>query len=281
MQKRFAPVPVLEDELLKELHVGGLRLTESWHKASSTIARHAHRWATVTILLDGSFEESYASHRDIACVAPAVHVRPPGEPHLDRLGTVGAHNLVIELEDERLESVRRHSTLFDEIRHLRSATLHAVARRVRRELLIDDDASSLALEGLAMEILATSCRDTQRPSSQPATWLRRVHDLLHDRFRESQLGLDELATVAGIHPVHLARTFRAAYGASPGEYLRQLRVDWAAETLRTTARPMAEIAVEAGFADQSHFSRVFRATYGQPPGAWRRSHSSASRPPTP
>ena len=274
MDQRFAPVPVLENELLKELHTSGLRVTESWHKASSTIGLHAHRRATVTILVDGSFEETYAMSRDVACVAPAVHVRPPGEPHVDHLGNIGAHNLVLELDDERLDSVRRHSVLFEEIRHLQSSELLAVTRRLRRELMIDDEATSLALEGLAMEILASASRGTGRSLTKPAAWLKRIHDLLHDCFLEPRVSLDEMADVAGVHPVHLARAFRANYGVSPGEYLRQLRVDWAAEELRATERPLAEIAVDAGFSDQSHFTRVFKAAYGIPPGAWRRAHSS-------
>ena len=277
MDQRFAPVPVLENELLRELHAGGLRVTESWHQASSTIARHAHRWATVTILLDGSFEESYPFRRDLVCEAPAVHVRPPGEPHVDRLGAIGAHNLVLELDDRRLESVSRHSDLFEEVRHLQSSELNAITRRLRRELMIDDGATPLALEGLAMEILATASRSTSPPPARPAAWLKRVHDLLHDRFREPRLSLDELAGVAGVHPVYLARAFRASYDASPGEYLRRLRISWAAEQLRSTGRPLAAIAVEAGFADQSHFTRVFRAAYGAPPGAWRRSISTEPR----
>lgn len=277
MDQRFAPVPVLENELLQELRTGGLRITESWHKASSTIARHAHRRATLTILLDGSFEESYPFRRDLLCEAPAVHVRPPGAPHVDRLGDIGAHNLVLELDNRRLESVRRHSDLFEEIRHLESAELFAVTRRLRRELLIDDGATPLAIEGLVMEILATASRTTGA-SARSAAWLRRVRDLLHDRFREPRLSLDQLAEVAGVHPVHLARAFRASYGASPGEYLRQVRVDWAAEQLRSTSRPLADIAIEAGFADQSHFTRVFRAVHGAPPGAWRKRFGTP-RPP--
>ena len=99
--------------------------------------------------------------------------------------------------------------------------------------------------------------------------------MLHDRFREERFTLDEMALEADVHPVHLARAFRSTYGASPGEYLRQLRVDWAADQLRETSRSLAEIALEAGFSDQSHFTRVFRATYGLPPGAWRRLNRSA------
>lgn len=276
---RFVPVPVLEKELLGEIHVGSLRITEAWHRASTTIARHAHRCATLTILLDGSFVESYAYRRDMDCEATTVHVRPPGEPHIDRMGSIGAHNLVLELDDSRLESVRRHSVLFDEVRALRDGEMLDIAQRMRRELRLGDGATPLALEGLTMELLAVASRGSTRALDQPTAWVRRVHDLLHDRFREPRMSLDELAAEAGVHPVHLARAFRANYGVSPGEYLRQLRVDWAAMELRTTERPIAEIALDAGFADQSHFTRVFRKAHGTPPGAWRRARATTRRSP--
>ena len=269
MDPRFAPVPVRKHELMKELDTRGLRITESWHRASSTIARHAHRQATLTVLVDGSFEESYAYRRDMECVAPAIHVRPPGEPHLDRLGTIGAHNLVLELDDTRFEDVSRHSALFDQVQEVRSAELHEISKRLQRELKIDDAASALALEGLTMEMLATASRQEHRGLDRPSTWLLRVRDRLHDDFQHG-LGLDELAREADVHPVHLARAFRAAFGASPGEYQRRLRLEWAAHQLTSTKRSIADIAIDAGFSDQSHLTRIFKAAYGQPPGAWRR-----------
>ncbi|MDA8018792.1 MAG: AraC family transcriptional regulator [Thermoanaerobaculia bacterium] len=115
-----------------------------------------------------------------------------------------------------------------------------------------------------------------RDASRPAPWLEGVRDLIHDRFREP-LSLDDLAMQAGVHPVHLARAFRAAYDASPGEYSRRLRLRWASEQLLKLDRGIADIADEAGFADQSHFTRAFRAVYGLPPGAWRASRSPNSR----
>ena len=58
--------------------------------------------------------------------------------------------------------------------------------------------------------------------------------------------------------------------SSIGEYLRRLRIDRAAEQLATGSQPLAEIALAAGFADQSHFSNVFRRRVGMSPSAYRR-----------
>ncbi len=272
--KPFAPVPVSDVELVQEMQLGELRFTESWHAPSSIIARHAHRRATLTILADGAFEERYRFRRNLHCDAPAIHIRPPGEPHTDHLGPAGAHNLVFEIDQARIDSIADYSDLFADIRHLRHRDLLAIGRRIQRELLIADAASPLALEGMVLELIGTASRNHRCIEAGAAPWLERVYELLHDRFREQSLRLSELAAIANVHPVHLARAFRRRYGMSPGEYLRQLRVEWAAREIRGTERFLAEVAAAAGFADQSHLSRVFKAHFGVTPGAWRRRHAN-------
>jgi AraC family transcriptional regulator len=86
----------------------------------------------------------------------------------------------------------------------------------------------------------------------------------------------DLALEAGVHPVHLARVFRARHGISPGEYLRRRRLDWAAHRLAESAVPIADIALEAGFADQSHLTRSFHRWMGLTPLQYRRCRGGAA-----
>ena len=78
------------------------------------------------------------------------------------------------------------------------------------------------------------------------------------------------ATRFGVHPSRLAHEFRARLHAGPGEYLRALRLAWAAEQLQRADATIADVASRAGFYDQSHFSRMFRRQFGVAPAAWRR-----------
>jgi AraC family transcriptional regulator len=71
------------------------------------------------------------------------------------------------------------------------------------------------------------------------------------------------------HPVHLARTFRRFLGAAPVEYLDRLRLERCTLALARSAVPVARVAAEAGYADQSHFCRRFRRAYGMAPSAYR------------
>jgi AraC family transcriptional regulator len=82
--------------------------------------------------------------------------------------------------------------------------------------------------------------------------------------------LSELAAAADVHPVHFARAFRARYGRSPGEYLRHCRLERACALLRDLRTPLADIAAQCGYVDQSHFSHAFRRAYRLTPTAFRR-----------
>jgi AraC family transcriptional regulator len=72
-----------------------------------------------------------------------------------------------------------------------------------------------------------------------------------------------------MHPVSLARAFRRAHGCSITWYRRRSRVRRAADLL-TTAMPLADVAMESGFTDQSHFCRVFKVETGLTPSVYRR-----------
>jgi AraC-like DNA-binding protein len=85
-----------------------------------------------------------------------------------------------------------------------------------------------------------------------------------------------LEAIAGLNRFALARHFRAAFGTSPYRYLVMRRLD-RARILLCGERGIAEIAVDCGFADQSHLTRQFSRAYGLPPGRWRRLQRDSGR----
>jgi AraC family transcriptional regulator len=96
-----------------------------------------------------------------------------------------------------------------------------------------------------------------------------VREAIDDRFGERELRIADLAAVAGVDPAHLARSFRAHYGTTAGAYLRAIRVQRAAEALARSSATLAQIALDSGFADQSHVTRVFQRIHGVTPQRWR------------
>jgi AraC family transcriptional regulator len=99
--------------------------------------------------------------------------------------------------------------------------------------------------------------------------LEEARDRIHAELG-SRPSLSGLAQSVGVHPVTLARAFRRAFGCTVGEYVRNLRIERAALQLAETELPLAEIALAAGFSDQSHFSNLFRQHTGLSPSKFRR-----------
>jgi AraC-like DNA-binding protein len=116
---------------------------------------------------------------------------------------------------------------------------------------------------------ASTGRDLRIPG-----WLGLARELLHARYSEASIRVADLAAEADVHPVYFARAFRAHYGQTPGAYIRHLRLTRAAKELAGSETPVSQIALDAGFADQSHLSRSFRKMFGVTPGRWRELHRS-------
>src|SRR5262249_19219721 len=120
-------------------------------------------------------------------------------------------------------------------------------------------------------IAKTSRNYVSRPEPECPQWLKDIEQLLHNQFSD-QLTLADMARSAGVHPTHLARTFRQYYQCTIGEYIRNLRVEYSCQKLAATEIPLIDIALEAGFYDQSHFSRCFKQIMGLTPTEFRNSH---------
>jgi AraC family transcriptional regulator len=237
------------------------------------LPRHSHEDDFLELVIQGVCEEIYGRQQRIRGPSTLAFY-PAGEPHSNRWRGTGGRVFHIDLSRDRAESIRQHATGLDRPFEFDGGVAPWLASRLYREYQRSDGPSVLAMEGLTLEILAEACR-YGRPDPERAAprWLLRARDLMHDRFRDD-LTLGEIAAAVDIHPAHLARTFRRHFGTTLGDYLRRLRVDFSSRKLATTDSPLSEIAVDAGFADQSHFTKTFRTQMGMTPGEFRRNFRS-------
>lgn len=88
-------------------------------------------------------------------------------------------------------------------------------------------------------------------------------DYLMDNLFQN-VSLQELANYSGLSPFHFLREFRKCYGLPPHTYQLQQRVN-VAKRLLANDQPIAHVAMEVGFADQSHFTRKFKSFVGATP----------------
>jgi len=100
--------------------------------------------------------------------------------------------------------------------------------------------------------------------------VRRVLDYI-DAHLTDELGLVELAAIAGLSPHHFVEAFKISIGKPPHRFVTEKRVQRALELLRVDDRSIAEIAHVVGFSSQSHLTMNFRRVTGLTPGRFRRS----------
>jgi transcriptional regulator GlxA family with amidase domain len=105
----------------------------------------------------------------------------------------------------------------------------------------------------------------------PPKLLRRLQEYIDSHLSEA-IELEGLAALAGLSLHHFARAFKTSAGVPPHAYVLRRRVDKARDLLISTDHPVADIALAAGFSDQSHLSRHFRQSVGVSPSAFRRFH---------
>ena len=98
--------------------------------------------------------------------------------------------------------------------------------------------------------------------------LEPVRDYIHRHYAEP-ITVDLLAARVGLSPFHFIRAFRAAYGTTPHQYLRERRLARAQELLVTTSLPITEICSRVGFHSLGSFSGLFHKIVGETPAAYR------------
>lgn len=89
------------------------------------------------------------------------------------------------------------------------------------------------------------------------TRFERVISFMQNNLSEP-ITLAEMADVAALSSHHFNRSFKRAMGATPGRYLRALRINRAKELLTETAEPISSIAVACGFCSNSHMAQAFK-----------------------
>jgi len=246
------------------LRTSDVLLSEMRQPCSRSVPRHQHELAYVTVVLRGDYLEGDRGKLDELRPFTAVF-NPAGIAHSTVIGPAGASFFTIELCEENIRSLAVNlprQTTFDR----RAGTMLWPGLRLYSAFKTQT-ADPLVLESYVLEILG-AIAGFEAPEKEAPRWFGRVKDHLHEGFREP-LRMRDLAREAGVHPVHLARVFRKIERRTPGEYQHRLQVRAACELLRDPEWPLAAIAAECGFADQSHLTRIFRRIAGSTPARFR------------
>ena len=247
----------------------GVSVAENTYAAGLRVAAHAHDAPLLSFVLQGSATEEIGS-RSRELGAQSLLYTPAYATHGHRYFTPGRW-LNIQFSARWFARVGAgDAALPTAPLILRDGAAVTWAARLGAELREPDRVSSFAIEGALMLLVADLSRLPVLGERRRPRWLQSVEDAIEAAGAEPP-SVTDLATLAGVHATHLLRTFRRFHGTTVATYVRRRRIERARTEVANGNRPLSMIALDAGFADQSHFTRVFRQTFGQTPGQYARS----------
>jgi len=251
-----------------------LRFEEVRYAPDHWVPSHSHQEAYLVLCLQGNIEEF--SNRQKLFIGPAMlSFLPIGAPHACRF-TESVRTFQMVLNASWLERFRQVAPLTEEPAIYQNGLPSWIAARIYREFQQRDNLSSLVMQGMLLELLAEMSRHAVGPDETDCPhWLRQAKDYLHAHFTES-ISLEALASAVGVHPSHLMRSFRRHCRCTVGDYIRRLRVEYASHLLATSDASPTQIAMEVGFADQSHFNRTFKGFTSMTPIEFQKASGRAS-----
>lgn len=139
---------------------------------------------------------------------------------------------------------------------------------------LSESPSQLTQQSLLLQFLSrlfsrhAQLRPQQKRAKAESKAISLIRDYLEAHCVEN-ISIDDLAKLAGLNPYYLIRCFRQQVGIPPHCYKQHWQLLAAKQALHTE-KPLADIATEYGFYDQSHFTRAFKQTFALPPGAYRK-----------
>jgi len=249
--------------------VRGAVLAETAYTPFAVLPPHCHSAPTLFLIVRGQFVER-SDGRSAPYPAGAFTYQPAGCVHGGRFETPEGRGFHVELTHE-VEAARRASLDRHRLGAHAESEVSALLRQLRAELRRPDDAQRLALEGLALQLLAAVVRGSAReaPATREVRAVRRAQELLAEAGgRAPEWGA--VAAASGVPEGTLSRAFQRTLGCTPAEYVRRVRVEAAARALAAGDAPLGRVALDAGYYDQAHFSRAFKARFGVTPSVYRK-----------
>ncbi len=256
---------------------------EEYAVPAHIIERHEHPDAFVHIVLTGSVKYEVSTRgrtKRFDAIPGTTFILPRGT--VDEIRWEGpTRRLAVAIDPDLLagtseETIGREDIELVEHWALVDPHLAAILSAMRADLADGSPAGRLYGESLAnaLAVYLVGRYGTRRAAStspkggMPGRRLRRVLDYIGENLTRD-LGVRELAAVAGMSPHYFSELFRKSVGRPPHQYVLWRRIERAKESLRNPKRSVLDAGLSAGFENPSHFARAFRRVVGATPRQFR------------
>jgi AraC family transcriptional regulator len=215
---------------------------------------HYHENAYFTFILEGKLLE-YSKKDVYHCTTGSLLFHNWQDPHYNIKPPGYTRGFQLELKNNWFQENDISSLMPEGSSYIAHPDTKILFHHIFRETKLMSADSELSIQQLLLQMF--SGMPGASPVHRNPGWVSKLRDLLHDQYAD-KLSLKQLASATGIHPVHLCRDFSKYFHCSLGDYTRKLRIERALNLMRQPGRSLTDIALECGFADQSHFLRSFK-----------------------
>jgi AraC family transcriptional regulator len=229
---------------------------------------HTHENASFVFVVAGLYRSS-ADGTPPVCPVSTLIFNPAGTAHCDSFALANGRFLAVSISDQSLRIAADGTALPTAATAFAFGDAVATALRLVQQCLSPGVENAEAMEALCWELLSRTAKTALWPEKNLPSWTQRARELLHDQCAEP-LQMTDVARQLGVHPVYFARAFRQVFCCTPGEYRTRCRLHKAMDLMRNGRLSLSDIALVAGFFDQSHFTKAFREHFGSSPYAYRR-----------
>lgn len=249
------------------INLEGITLTDTVY-THDKVDWHFHEQAYFTFILEGNVLEG--NKKEIYnCTAGSLLFHNWQEPHYNIKPEGFTRGFHLEIEKDWLEDLDFNASDLQGSINLKRPDLKLLMYKIFCETKFDDDATTLSIQGLLLEVLAKMLMNNRFQTVQKPKWVSEVDAIINDQFSDV-LTLDYLAQTLNIHPVHLSRDFSKYFGSSFGDYIRKVKVEKSLQLISQRKLDLTQIALDCGFSDQSHFTRCFKQINGINPSQYRK-----------
>lgn len=240
---------------------------------------HTHPVYVLEFVKHGCIEFQVDGGQRLALGPGSYYIVPPGLPHSHEVqGEISTIHVAFRPEfvrsivAEAVPDVGTGVLQFPMPARAASPALEGLLRRIVQEARQVAPWRRLLSDTLATELVVQLVRDHGVSAAEEeqveADGVSRAIELILANF-DRDLTLDALAAEAGMSRYHFVRVFKERTGTTPGAYLRQVRVEQAAQLLRSTDLSVTAVALQSGFAGATRLAEAIRQAYGVAPSQLR------------
>lgn len=241
-----------QNEIINNFYFDGLMIGTTQSQTEVCNGMHYHEKPAICFLLQGGGVEK-RTHGSYERFANDARFYYAAEPHHSDIRIFPSKCINLEFTDDFL---RRYDVSENMINSAvgKNSDVKFAMLKMYRELLADDFLTDSSVKILLFGMLG-------KEESKKPLWITKLYEILNDRWAET-VSLEELAVTLNVHPVTISKYFTRYFSCTYGEYMRKLKIDRSLFLIKNSELSLTEIALQCGFADQSHFTRNFKKITG-------------------